>query len=291
MAVEITEPGVYDMSDADYHADPVPGGSLSASGAKLLLPPSCPARFHHYRTHGRPPKAEFDLGHAAHREVLGVGADLELIDAEVWNTKAAKEAVAAARAAGKTPVKPSQMRQVAEMAAALRQHAIAGELLDPERMVAEQSVFWVDDETGVWRRARLDAITRPSSVEPMVIVDYKTCSAADLRHIERAMWDYGYAMQADWYIDAAENTPGIGVVMQFFFIFQEVDPPYLVSVVEPDAVALRVGRQRNRQAIETYRDCTETGLWPGHTGYDEIPLVSVPAWAAREYDPPTEEIL
>ena len=44
--VVVDEPGVYDgLDEAAYHADPVPGGSLSASGAKLLLPPSCPALY------------------------------------------------------------------------------------------------------------------------------------------------------------------------------------------------------------------------------------------------------
>jgi hypothetical protein len=41
----ITQPGVYDLPADVYHADPVPpelGGSLSSSGAKLLLPRPAP---------------------------------------------------------------------------------------------------------------------------------------------------------------------------------------------------------------------------------------------------------
>ena len=37
MTAIITKPGVYDLPEDDYHADPVPDWSLSASGAKLLL--------------------------------------------------------------------------------------------------------------------------------------------------------------------------------------------------------------------------------------------------------------
>jgi hypothetical protein len=51
----ITEPGVYDIAEDHYHADPVPGGSLSNSGAKKLLPPSCPAKFAYEREH--PPQS------------------------------------------------------------------------------------------------------------------------------------------------------------------------------------------------------------------------------------------
>ncbi len=34
----ITAPGVYVIPADDYHADPVPGGSISASGARRILP-------------------------------------------------------------------------------------------------------------------------------------------------------------------------------------------------------------------------------------------------------------
>ncbi|MBO0827768.1 MAG: hypothetical protein J2P24_08300 [Streptosporangiales bacterium] len=49
--VMITEPGVYNLPAAVYHADPVPGGSLSQSGAKKLLPPSCPALYRYWADH------------------------------------------------------------------------------------------------------------------------------------------------------------------------------------------------------------------------------------------------
>ncbi|MGW9447058.1 hypothetical protein, partial [Bacillus mobilis] len=48
----ITRPGVYDgIPEAVYHRDPVPGGSLSSSGARKLLAPSCPALFKYDQEH------------------------------------------------------------------------------------------------------------------------------------------------------------------------------------------------------------------------------------------------
>ena len=41
----IDKPGIYDLGEAAYHADPVEHGSLSASGAKYLLPPYVPADY------------------------------------------------------------------------------------------------------------------------------------------------------------------------------------------------------------------------------------------------------
>ena len=40
----VTEPGLYAMSDEAYFADPVPGGSLSQSRAKILLQEGGPAK-------------------------------------------------------------------------------------------------------------------------------------------------------------------------------------------------------------------------------------------------------
>ena len=149
--------GVYDgMPEDAYHADPVPGGSLSASGAKLLLPPSCPARYHYDRTFGRPPKAEFDYGTAAHKYVLGTGPEIVPVDAPDWRTNAAKEARDQARFEGKVPLLTGTLGPVMGMAAAIRRHPQAGALLDPERGMPEQSLFWIDEDTGIWRRARLD---------------------------------------------------------------------------------------------------------------------------------------
>jgi len=169
----LTQPGVYEIPEAVYHGDPVPGGSLSASGAKRLLPPSCPARFRYEQEH---PvfKATFDFGSAAHKMVLGVGPDLAVIDAEDWRTKAAKDEREAARLSGRIPVLRSEHAEVMAMAAALREHPVASALFDPQRGgKAEQSLFWPDAEFGIWRRARLDWMPDPNAPGRFILGDYK----------------------------------------------------------------------------------------------------------------------
>ncbi|MGH3990894.1 MAG: hypothetical protein ACRDSN_00345, partial [Pseudonocardiaceae bacterium] len=146
----IDSPGVYDLPAEVYHADPVAGGSLSSSGARRLLPPSCPALFQHALTNGEVHRAVFDLGHAAHTLALGVGAPLAAIDADDWRTKAAREARDAAYAAGTVPLLRAEHEQVQAMAAALIEHPIAGALLRPGGGDAEQTLVWRDEETGVW---------------------------------------------------------------------------------------------------------------------------------------------
>lgn len=282
--VVITEPGVYPgIPDATYHGDPVPEGSLSHSGGKKLLPPSAPALFKHERDHGRPPKKEFDFGHAAHALVLGVGAEIVVVEAEIWNTKAVKAQVEAIRAEGKVPLKPSAMAAVTAMAAALRQHPVAAALLAEGRGVAEASLFARDPATNVMLRGRLDHLPHPSDGR-LIVTDYKSTVCAEPGAFGRSAAAYGYPSQHAWYVDLALAL-ALADDVAMVFIAQEKEPPYLVSVVELEPEAVRAGRERNRRAIETYLRCRTEDRWPGYA--DEVALARVPRWYLYE----TEDVI
>lgn len=278
--VVVDEPGVYDgMPEDAYHADPVPGGSLSASGAKLLLPPSCPALYRYRRDHPKH-SAAFDFGSAAHRYVLGAGAHVTVIAADDWRTKKAKDARDEARQHGFVPMLPAEYAEVRAMTTAVHEHPLAAALLDPGRGQAEQSLFWLDEDTEIWRRARLDYLPRPGAGR-MIIPDYKTCERADRESARKAIANYGY------YIQAAQYTEGVRALgldddPAFVFIFQEKNPPYLVNVVQLDDEAMEAGRQRMRLACEMFRDCTSSGIWPGYSDFTRDPdTISLPPWVAR----------
>jgi hypothetical protein len=270
----ITEPGIYTIPDDVYHADPVPGGSLSHSGARLLL--DAPAKFHHQR--GRTQhKRVFDFGRAAHALVLGIGAPIVAVDAPDWRTNKAKDARDAARAAGHTPLLAFEFAIVEEMAAQLRRHPIAAALLAVG--TAEQSMFWIDPVTGVWLRSRLDWLPA-ATARRTIIPDYKTAADASTATFSRAVAQFGYHQQAAWYLDGHRTLTGSDAA--FVFIVQERDAPYLVNVCELDSQALEIGAARNRRAIDLYRECAVTGRWPGYG--DEVNLVSVPRWAQIEHE-------
>lgn len=279
----ITTPGVYDLPAHTYHADPVPGGSLSASAARKLLPPSCPARFRYWVDFGQEPKAEFDFGHAAHAEALGVGEPIHVIDADDFRTKAARAERDAAYADGRTPILAHEYERVQAMATALREHPVAGSLFHPDRGRPEQSVFWTDPRTGIWRRAMLDWLPHPVDRQRFIVSDYKTCTSADPEAISRAMHSYGYCQQADWYLDAVAAA---GLTARdeaaFLFVFQEKQPPYLVTVAQPDPEALLWGSRLNAKAIDVYAHCAATGHWPGYA--DDVISVGLPIWATRQHE-------
>lgn len=262
------------MPEDEYHAHP----ALSSSGAKRLIQ-TCPAVFHWERTHGRPEKRVFDFGHAAHGLVLGIGEPLVVVDADSWRTKAAQEQQKAAYEAGHVPILTSEHEQVKAMAEALRKNPLAAALLDPERGVAEQSIFWTDGRFGVQRRARLDWRTEIGG--RTTVVDYKTAINANPAAIGRKAADLGYHQQAPWYCDAVEAA-GLDDDPAFVFIFQEKTAPYLCTVVEIDRPGVLAGRAANDRALEVFRDCTEAGIWPGYS--DEIELISLPFWATRDLE-------
>jgi PDDEXK-like domain of unknown function (DUF3799) len=274
-AIVVSEPGVYDeMPEGVYHGDPVPGGSLSASGAKLLLPPSCPALYRYRRDHPKE-SAEFDFGTAAHKFVLGLGPEITVIDALDWRTKAAQEARKDARAKGVVPLLISEFSEIADMARAIEHHPVAGPLFRPGRGQAEQSMFWQDAEYGIWRRARLDWQLPGTR---LIITDYKTTPDASPAAIRKHVANFGYHLQAAQYADGARAL-GLDDDPAFLFVFQERTPPYLVTIAELDDEALETGRGRLRLACEMFRDCTQAGYWPGYS--QDIELISLPPWAAR----------
>lgn len=279
MTAQITEPGVYDLPEHEYHADPVPEKSLSVSGAKKLLPPHCPAKFRHQQLFPSPPSQAMELGTAAHKLVLGIGQPLRVVDAEDWRTKAAKEQAAAARAAGEVPLLTGDYERVQAMAEAIRRHPIASKLLSPERGEPERSIFWRDEEFGVWRRGRLDHMPHPGTGRP-ILTDYKTAASASPEEIPRAVANFRYDMQDDWYRAAYEAMyPGSDPA--FVFVFQEKTPPYLITCAQLDHDARMAGERLNRAALEIYRDCAATDIWPGYA-YD-ITQITLPAWARRGY--------
>lgn len=269
----ITEPGIYEMTNEEYHSHRY---ALSSSGARKLLPPSCPAIFRYEQDHPQPPKKAFDIGNAAHKLVLGTGPDLVRIDAEEWRTNAIKAEVAAVRAEGGIPLKPSEWEQVHAMADALRAHPVASLLFDPERGTPEQSLFWRDDRTGVMRRARLDWLPNPRTGR-LIIPDYKTCASANPEKLQRAVEDFGYHQQDDWYRSACRALGLADDAAAFVFVCQEKTAPYVITVIEMDATARRIGAARNRRALEIFAECTRTGYWPGYS--DEISHLSLPPWA------------
>jgi hypothetical protein len=234
--------------------------------------------------HGQAPTPHYDLGHAAHKLVLGVGEPIIPVDADDWRTKAAKEMRDKAHANGDIPLLRADYDTVHAMAAALRRHPVAGPLFTPGTGLPEQSLFWQDPDFGVWRRCRLDWLRHRADDTRLIIPDYKTCYAADPEAAAKAMANYCYHQQGAWYVDGAIACGLAGdIEPAFLLVFQEKTPPYLVGTYQVHLTALAAGRVRNRKALDIYRTCSAAGRWPGYGG-DDIAVLELPGWATYQHN-------
>ena len=257
------------IPDVDYHAD---REHLSSTGARKVL--DCPAKFRwdmdNPRTGSTP---AFDFGKVAHALVLGEGGPIQIVDADNWLTKAAKEQRAACYAAGVTAVLRAEHDDAQALRDAVMRHPTAAALfLDGH---AELSGFWTDEATGVGLKFRPDWLTdldgRP------VCVDLKTTQSADPREFARSVAKWGYDLQAFWYL-AGLAAHGVEDA-RFIFVAVEKQLPYPVSVIELDAQALENGRKKMRRAIDLYARCIESDTWPAYGA--GIHTISLPQWAYR----------
>ena len=249
------------MPEAEYHASP----GLSATGMKWIL--RSPA---HYRARMAQPgeSAAFDIGHAVHAKILGVGADITVIPEDILasngatSTKEAKAFIAKARGDGLTPIKADVLDAINATAEAVLTHPKAARLLALEGPV-EVSLFATDPDTGVSLRGRLDKLATTSSGR-LVNVDIKTTTDVRRHKIRRAIEDYGYDIQSETYRHLIRLTHDSADVAPTHLIFVEKEPPHEVRVIQlAHEDWITGGAMRMRRAINTYARCIATDTWPG----------------------------
>lgn len=274
MTVNLMKQGlVYGMSDEIYHADPVGGGSLSSTFARLLTE-HVPAKALARRQNRKPTKA-MNLGKAAHAHALGAGPCLVVwkYDGRTREGKNERAAVASLiETEAAVAVTQNEADQILGMADALRADPAVRDVLDACQ--AEVSAFW--QEGPVWLRARIDLLGEDC------FYDYKTTDDATRRGFSKSMARYGYHQQAQFYARSlvALRHKAAG---QMRFLCQETEPPYLVQIHTPDEEAMEVATELNDRAIKTYAECMRTGVWPGYERLRADPT-SLPPFYFYDHD-------
>jgi hypothetical protein len=268
----MTTPGKQKMGLTEYLAHP----ALSSSGARKLLPPSCPALFHYEQTNPIQASPEMEFGSVTHELLFGDGHGYVVLYYDSYRTKAAQSDAAQAREKGIVPILMHDYRVAQAMVSVLRKHPIAGPLFATGE--SEQTLIWTDAPTFIQRRARVDHM-RPGR-RRLLVADYKTAASADLDKIGKASWDYGYAQQGEWYLDGVRAL-GLDADPGFLLVTQMKEPPFLVTVGQYDEVSRAIGRDLNRRAIQKFAECTSSGVWPGYD--DGIATLSLPGWVHNQW--------
>lgn len=275
LLVPPSNPGVYDgIPDEVYHGD---RASLSSSLARMILRIGGPELVEHARRSGPKHAEHYDVGHAAHALLLGIGLDIVEIHAKDWKTKAAQQARADAYDAGKVPLLSSTVREVEAMVAKARAHPTVAEVLSGGR--PEVSAYAIDETTWLMLRARLDYY-RPEAPGVVSVVDYKTTTDATQPGFTKSSGLYGYPIQEAFYRYVLRL---LGIeVDRFLFVAQEKDPPYRITVNEHQADDVRVAELLVHRAIAVWAECVATGRWPGLS--EDIQQIYMPEWRIREWE-------
>lgn len=268
------EAGLYpDMSDETYHADPVEGGSLSSTFARLLtnhVPAKARERFI-----GRKPTKAMNLGKAVHSHALGRGPELIVwqFDGRTKEGKVERQAAAPLLATeAAVAVTAAERTQIEDMVTALRAHPEICDILAASK--AEVSGFW--QERDIWLRARYDLLGDEA-------FDYKTAQDVTRRGFTKALGAYGYHQQADFYLRGLRILGHKAGRSPLRFICQETEPPYLVQIHTPDDEAMTFAAMHNDQAIATYKECKRTDIWPGYPSLHAEPS-PLPAWFFYDHE-------
>jgi len=270
----ITEPGVYDIAEADYHSDVyIDGHSLSSSGARCIIN-ECPAIFREQQLRPSRFTAEKDLGKAAHTWLLEGDSFADryeiLPPSHTGSNNAGKLRVKSIKAAGLQPVSHADFRIIKAMHKALVEHEFAHGAF--QNGLSEKSLYWRDELTGIWCRSRNDFLPQKNRI----IADYKTTRCAAPAALEKDIYTYKYHQQADWYLEGVRALKLIKDPV-FLFVFQEKTPPYLVTCIVCSNAALLWGKKANRKAREVFADCIESGTWPGYVS--DITTLDLPNYA------------
>lgn len=265
-ANSITSPGVYDIPEDAYHADPCPEPSLSSSVAFKIIDESARhASAAHPRLNPKfAPKeatADMEFGKAFHSTLLGKGARIAPVDAKDYKPKAAKEARAEARASGLIPILRDRFAILHDMVQATHEQLathVEGRLAftdgKPERVVV-----WREGD--VWCRAMVD--WTPDQDGRYVDDAKSTAGSARPRNwIRSQLYAMGYDIQAAWYLRGlrAVGRKPVG----FRFVIVENYPPFALSVVTLDPAAMALAERKVERALGIWRECMRTGVWPGY---------------------------
>lgn len=274
--------GIIEATEEQYHADPCEVPSLSQSIAHKLINES---PRHAWAAHpklgnlDRKATGAMDRGSLIHKLVLGEGADLSIIDAPDWRTKAAKEARDAAREARQIPVLIGDLNDAEQAATEIRrQIADAGIVLGAQSEVAVQWTERATDGTEVQCRGMLDNIASPR------IYDLKTCRSAHPKAVERHVINYGYHIQAAAYRRAWEAiNPELSGRVEFVWIFAQLDPLPVVTIARPRGTMRELGERQWQRAVDVWARCLSTDTWPGYAS--GIVEIEAPAWAlSQDYE-------
>lgn len=270
--------GIYTIPLDKYINDPAPEPSVSTSTLTTLLSQSpLHAKMQHPRLNPQREREESsraDLGSMAHALLLENDASkLVVVEADDWRTKAAKEQRDEARAVGKLPLLKKDHTAVLAMVEAVNVFLYGSAICeDWLSATPEQTLIWKED--GAWCRSRPDKL----STDGKVYFDYKTTGSAHPAAFAKTAINQGYDIQAA--LGARGVKALYGVDCDVIFVVQEIEPPYICSLVSLSPMFRAIANERLELAMEQWRRCLTTKTWAGYP--EKVATIDPPGWYGHD---------
>lgn len=142
---------------------------------------------------------------------------------------------------------------------------------------SECSVFWVDEETGVYCKARPDHVHHVDK-RTVRLVDLKSTVDESPNGFGRAAARLGYHRQDVHYSEGFAKATGAKVEAFVFAAVTSAPPVLAVPYVLTDEIREQA-REERRELLELYARCQRDDYWPPYgTG---LQLLDFPAYAKR----------
>lgn len=253
----IIQPGVYDMSNAEYHASA--GISRSGISALQMSPLDYWLQYLDPNREKEPPSEAMILGTAVHTLVLepdkfndefAIAPKMDLRTTIGKQQKALFESLSA----DKQIIKEESFELAKKMADAVLSSNKALQILNGA--LVEKSIFWNDRETDALCKTRPDIWNKSVSV----ICDLKTARDSRPRYFARTVEDGNYHIQAAMQIDGIYSVTGKRPDDFIFIVVQNV-PPYDPYIYRLDDEAIETGRREYKEALRVFKECMRTNDW------------------------------
>lgn len=140
----------------------------------------------------------------------------------------------------------------------------------------EVSMVWVDAETGIDMKGRVDWMPPPTR-ECHVLAGLKTCRDIRTEHFGKQAANLGYALAWAAYHDGYQAITGESPKMVEVVV--ESAPPYDCGVYVIPSDILELGRNEYRDLLAKLRECEDRDEWPGALPVET--RLAFPPWAFR----------
>ena len=239
---------------SDYFKHP------AISNTKLGWFKKSPAHFKYFQDNPQPEKKAFVIGDASHTilfEPEGFKSRFHVLDLSkrpvpdsnfqnAKNREWKKEMEEAY--SHKSIITVEEHDVIMRMMDAMKKNPLAQELI--KDCLFEEEHYWKDPATGLECKKKVDGENSNHRI------DYKTTDNADPFRWQRKTWGYDYYRQAGFY-DMSKPK-------DFYFIVQEKEAPYMVSVHRCTPELLNYGKDEAQLLLFKIKACQNADEWPGY---------------------------